>query len=389
MSQSASPRPTACLALADGTVFYGNGFGATGQTVAELCFNTAMTGYQEIMTDPSYAGQIVTFTFPHIGNVGVTPDDDETADPVAAGMVVKWDPTAPSNWRATAPLTDWLTRRGRIAIGGVDTRRLTRAIRQQGVPHVTLAHDPEGNFDIAALVAAARAFPGLEGVDLARDVTCAQSYRWDEMRWSWPEGYLRQTEARHRVVAVDYGAKRNILRCLASAGCEVTVLPATATAEDVLAHAPDGVFLSNGPGDPAATGDYAVPMIREVMDRDLPVFGICLGHQMLALALGAQTIKMNHGHHGANHPVKDLETGKVEITSMNHGFAVDGQSLPAGVTETHVSLFDGSNCGIRVAGRPVYSVQYHPEASPGPQDSYYLFERFAADMAARKAARAG
>jgi carbamoyl-phosphate synthase small subunit len=389
MSQSPSSRPTACLALADGTVFYGRGFGATGQTVAELCFNTAMTGYQEIMTDPSYAGQVVTFTFPHIGNVGVTPEDDETADPVAAGMVVKWDPTAPSNWRAAGTLTDWLARRGRIAIGGVDTRRLTRAIRQQGAPHVALAHDPDGNFDIAALVEAARAFPGLEGRDLARDVTCAQSYRWDEMRWRWPEGYRPQDEARHRVVAVDYGAKRNILRCLASAGCEVTVLPATATAEEVLAHDPDGVFLSNGPGDPAATGDYAVPMIREVLERDLPVFGICLGHQMLALALGARTVKMNHGHHGANHPVKDLETGKVEITSMNHGFAVDGQTLPEGVAETHVSLFDGSNCGIRVAGRPVYSVQYHPEASPGPQDSYYLFERFVADMAARKAEPAG
>ncbi|RBI86960.1 carbamoyl phosphate synthase small subunit [Rhodosalinus halophilus] len=376
--------PTACLALADGTVFYGRGFGATGQTVAELCFNTAMTGYQEIMTDPSYAGQIVTFTFPHIGNVGVNPEDDETAEPVAAGMVVKWDPTEPSNWRAAEPLGDWLGKRGRIAIGGVDTRRLTRAIRQQGAPHVALSHDPEGRFDLEALVTAARAFPGLEGLDLARDVTCAQSYRWDEMRWAWPAGYARQTEARHRVVAVDYGAKRNILRCLASAGCEVTVLPATATAEEVLAHEPDGVFLSNGPGDPAATGEYAVPMIRSVLERDLPVFGICLGHQMLALALGAKTVKMNHGHHGANHPVKDLETGKVEITSMNHGFAVDAQTLPAGVSETHVSLFDGSNCGIRMEGRPVYSVQYHPEASPGPQDSYYLFERFAADMAARK-----
>ncbi|MFP4326997.1 MAG: glutamine-hydrolyzing carbamoyl-phosphate synthase small subunit [Paracoccaceae bacterium] len=383
MAQTRPDRPTACLALADGTVFYGRGFGATGETVAELCFNTAMTGYQEIMTDPSYAGQVVTFTFPHIGNVGVNPDDDETAEPVAAGMVVKWDPTTPSNWRAAEPLTDWLARRGRIAIGGVDTRRLTRAIRQQGAPHVALAHDPEGRFDLDALVARARAFPGLEGLDLARDVTCAQSYRWDEMRWAWPAGYTRQTEAKHRVVAVDYGAKRNILRCLASAGCEVTVLPATATAEEVLAHDPDGVFLSNGPGDPAATGAYAVPMIRDVLKRDLPVFGICLGHQMLALALGARTIKMNHGHHGANHPVKDLETGKVEITSMNHGFAVDAQSLPDDVLETHVSLFDGSNCGIRLRDRPVYSVQHHPEASPGPQDSYYLFERFAADMASR------
>ncbi len=381
-------KPTACLALADGTIFYGRGFGATGETVAELCFNTAMTGYQEIMTDPSYAGQIVTFTFPHIGNVGVNADDDETAQPVAAGMVVKWDPTAPSNWRATEDLVSWLQKRGRICIGGLDTRRLTRAIRQQGAPHVALAHNPDGKFDIEAMVAKARAWSGLVGLDLARDVTCAQSYRWDEMRWAWPEGYTRQSAPLHKVVAIDYGAKRNILRCLASAGCDVTVLPATATAEDVLALNPDGVFLSNGPGDPAATGKYAVPMIRDVLKADLPVFGICLGHQMLALALGAQTIKMNHGHHGANHPVKDNETGKVEITSMNHGFAVDSQTLPAGVIETHSSLFDGSNCGIRMQDRPVFSVQHHPEASPGPQDSFYLFERFAASMAARKSAGA-
>ena len=387
MAHPAPSKPTACLALADGTLFYGMGFGATGQTVAELCFNTAMTGYQEIMTDPSYAGQVVTFTFPHIGNVGVNPDDDETAEPVAEGMVVKWDPTTPSNWRAAEELKDWLTRRGRIAIGGVDTRRLTRAIRQQGAPHVALAHDPEGNFDIAALVASARAFAGLEGMDLAKEVTCAQSYRWDEMRWAWPEGYARQEDPQHKVVAIDYGAKRNILRCLASAGCDVTVLPATASSAEVLAHKPDGVFLSNGPGDPAATGEYAVPMIREILDgTDLPVFGICLGHQMLALALGGETVKMNHGHHGANHPVKDMETGKVEITSMNHGFAVDAQTLPEGVVETHRSLFDGSNCGIRMANRPVYSVQHHPEASPGPQDSFYLFERFASAMSARKAA---
>ncbi|MBK5932521.1 carbamoyl-phosphate synthase small subunit [Rhodovulum imhoffii] len=376
-------RPTACLALADGTLFYGHGFGATGETVAELCFNTAMTGYQEIMTDPSYAGQVVTFTFPHVGNVGVTPEDDEAADPVAAGMVVKWDPTAPSNWRAADHLASWLNRRGRIGIGGLDTRRLTRTIRQQGAPHVALAHDPEGNFDIEALVAKARAFPGLVGLDLAKDVTCAQSYRWDEMRWAWPDGYARRAAPGHKVVAIDYGAKRNILRCLSSAGCDVTVLPATAKAEDVLALTPDGVFLSNGPGDPEATGKYAVPMIRGILETDLPVFGICLGHQMLALALGARTVKMNHGHHGANHPVKDLETGKVEITSMNHGFAVDSQTLPEGVRETHVSLFDGSNCGLRVEGRPVFSVQYHPEASPGPQDSFYLFERFSEAMAAR------
>jgi carbamoyl-phosphate synthase small subunit len=380
----AKPKPTACLALADGTIFYGKGFGTTGQRIAELCFNTAMTGYQEIMTDPSYAGQIVTFTFPHIGNVGVNPEDDETADPVAEGLVVKWDPTEPSNWRAAGELGDWLARTGRIGIGGIDTRRLTRAIRQQGAPHVALAHDPEGRFDIEALISAARGFPGLVGLDLAKDVTCAQSYRWDEMRWAWPDGYMPQTNPKYRVVAVDYGAKRNILRCLASAGCDVTVLPATATADDILALNPDGLFLSNGPGDPAATGAYAVPMIRGVLDAsDIPVFGICLGHQMLALALGARTVKMNHGHHGANHPVKDIETGKVEITSMNHGFTVDSQTLPAGVKETHVSLFDGSNCGIRMSDRPVFSVQYHPEASPGPMDSYYLFERFAEAMAAR------
>ncbi|MDA5558060.1 glutamine-hydrolyzing carbamoyl-phosphate synthase small subunit [Shimia sp. MMG029] len=375
--------PTACLALADGTLFYGRGFGATGETVAELCFNTAMTGYQEIMTDPSYAGQIVTFTFPHIGNTGVTPEDDETGDPVAEGMVVKWDPTAPSNWRSVDTLSNWLAARGRIAIGGIDTRRLTRAIRQQGAPHVALAHDPDGNFDTEELVAKARAFSGLEGLDLAKEVTCAQSYRWDEMRWAWPDGYPTQTAPKHKVVAVDFGAKRNILRCLASVGCDVTVLPATATAEEVLAHNPDGVFLSNGPGDPAATGEYAVPMIQEVLKADIPVFGICLGHQMLALAIGAKTVKMNHGHHGANHPVKDHDTGKVEITSMNHGFAVDAQTLPEGVVESHVSLFDGSNCGIRLADRPVFSVQHHPEASPGPQDSFYLFENFAAAMAAR------
>ena len=381
------PRATACLVLADGTILYGRGFGAEGETVAELCFNTAMTGYQEIMTDPSYAGQVVTFTFPHIGNVGVNPEDDEAADPVAAGMVVRWDPTEPSNWRASGLLTDWLKARGRIGIGGVDTRRLTRAIRQLGAPHVALAHNPEGQFDIEALLAKARGFSGLEGLDLAREVTCAQSYRWDEMRWAWPDGYTRRDGPGHKVVALDYGAKRNILRCLASTGCDVTVLPATATADEVLAHGPDGLFLSNGPGDPAATGVYAVPMIRDILDRtDLPVFGICLGHQMLALALGARTVKMNHGHHGANHPVKDLETGKVEITSMNHGFTVDSQTLPAGVVETHVSLFDGSNCGIRMADRPVFSVQYHPEASPGPQDSAYLFDRFSAAMEARRRA---
>lgn len=372
-------QPTAVIVLADGQVFYGKGFGAEGTAIAELCFNTAMTGYQEIMTDPSYAGQVVTFTFPHIGNVGVNPEDDETADPVAEGIVVKWDPTEPSNYRASEDLSTWMKRRGRVGVGGIDTRRLTRAIRMQGAPHVAMQYAADGRFDLDELLAKAKNFAGLEGLDLAKDVTCAQSYHWNETRWAWPDGYAKRTGG-HKVVALDFGAKRNILRCLSSAGCDVTVMPATATAEEVLAHNPAGVFLSNGPGDPAATGEYAVPAIKAILDANIPVFGICLGHQMLALALGAKTLKMNHGHHGANHPVKEHETGKVEITSMNHGFAVDSQSLPDGVEETHVSLFDGSNCGIQLKGRPVFSVQYHPEASPGPQDSYYLFERFAAAM---------
>lgn len=379
-------KPTACLALADGTVFYGMGFGAPGEVVAELVFNTAMTGYQEIMTDPSYASQVVTFTFPHIGNTGVTPEDNEAPDPVASGIVVRWDPTEPSNWRSTSELTDWMARRGRIGIGGVDTRRLTRAIRQQGAPHVVLAHDPDGNFDIEAMIARARDWQGLVGLDLARGVSCAQSYRWDQGSWEWGAGFgTAPGDKPFKVVALDYGAKRNILRSLVAHGADVTVLPATATAEEVMAHEPEGVFLSNGPGDPAATGEYAVPMIKDLLGRDMPIFGICLGHQMLALALGAKTVKMGHGHHGANHPVRDVETGKVEITSMNHGFAVDSQSLPVGVIETHVSLFDGSNCGIRMQDKPVFSVQHHPEASPGPQDSLYLFKRFTDSMRARRA----
>ena len=374
---------TACLVLDDGTIFFGKGFGAEGESAAEICFNTSMTGYQEIMTDPSYAGQIVTFTFPHIGNVGTTSEDDEAGTIFAEGMVVKWDPTESSNWRSQSQLSDWLRAQGKIAIGGIDTRRLTRAIRQHGAPHALLAHAADGIFDTDALLTKARAFKGLEGLDLAKEVTCKQSYHWDELRWDWSKGYTARTVKQHKVIAIDYGAKRNILRSLASVGCDIVVLPATATAEEVLAHKPDGVFLSNGPGDPAATGKYAVPMIGEILKAELPVFGICLGHQMLALALGATTVKMNHGHHGANHPVKDQETGKVEITSMNHGFAVDAQSLPDGVIETHVSLFDGSNCGIRLKDHPVYSVQYHPEASPGPQDSHYLFEKFANLMSAR------
>ena len=379
-------RLTARLALADGTVLRGRGFGAEGARAGELCFNTAMTGYQEILTDPSYAGQIVTFTFPHVGNVGANPQDDEAGQAAALGAVVRDDPTAPSNWRATGAFGDWMIARGLIGVGGVDTRRLTRLIRTRGMPHAVIAHARDGVFDEAALVAQARAFAGLVGADLARDVTTAQGYDWTEGAWVWPEGYARHSAPVRRVVAVDYGAKRNILRLLTDAGCAVMVVPASVTAAQVKALNPDGLFLSNGPGDPAATAAYAAPMIREIIETtDIAVFGICLGHQMLGLALGASTVKMNHGHHGANHPVKDLETGRVEITSMNHGFAVDAQTLPAGVVETHVSLFDGSNCGLRLNGRPVFSVQYHPEASPGPQDSGYLFQRFVAAMAPRAA----
>ena len=376
---------TACLALSDGTLFWGRGFGAEGVVSGELCFNTAMTGYQEIMTDPSYAGQIVTFTFPHIGNVGANAEDEEGPTPHALGMVVRMDPTLPSNWRSVSTLSDWLKKNNRVAIGGVDTRRLTRLIRQKGMPHAAIGYAETG-VDAEALVAKAKAFAGLEGLDLAKDVTAAQSYPWRERRWAWPGGFAEEAAPRKKVVAVDFGAKRNILRSLTEAGAEVIVLPATATAEEVLAQQPDGVFLSNGPGDPAATGEYAVPMIKGVLAAEIPIFGICLGHQMLALALGGRTVKMNHGHHGANHPVKEIATGKVEITSMNHGFAVDSQSLPASVEETHVSLFDGSNCGLKLKGKPVFSVQHHPEASPGPQDSFYLFDRFLASMDQRESA---
>jgi len=379
-----SKKPTACLALADGTLFYGSGFGAIGETVAELCFNTSMTGYQEILTDPSYASQIITFTFPHIGNVGANGEDAETQQPAAEGLIVKWDPTQPSNWRSLEHLSIWLKKYNLLAMGGVDTRRLTRTIRMLGAPHVALAHNSSGVFDTAELIKKAKSFSGLEGLDLAKRVTCQQTYKWDEMRWAWPQGFTRQNQARHRVVAIDYGAKRNILRCLASAGCEVTVLPASSSVDEILAHKPEGIFLSNGPGDPAATGRYAVPVIEQLLkNTDLPIFGICLGHQMLALALGAKTIKMSHGHHGANHPVKEHSSGKVEITSMNHGFAVDAQTLPDGVEETHISLFDGSNCGIKMSDRPVFSVQHHPEASPGPQDSFYLFDQFVTTMSKR------
>ena len=373
-------RATAVLVLADGSVVRGAGLGATGQACGEVCFNTAMTGYQEILTDPSYAGQIITFTFPHIGNVGTNIEDMETSNLAASsgvrGCVVRANITDPSNYRATQALDAWLRQRGIIGIAGVDTRALTTLIRDRGMQNAVIAHDPSGAFDMPALKHDADAWPGIEGMDLARNVTCGQSYQWDETIWRWPQGYGQQTRPSAHVVAVDYGLKRNILRCLATTGCRVTVVPATTTAEEILGREPDGIFLSNGPGDPAATGEYAVPELKKLVDSGKPIFGICLGHQLLGLALGARTRKMHQGHHGANHPVMDHTTGKVEITSMNHGFAVDRDSLPAGVAETHVSLFDGSNCGIRLQDRPVFSVQYHPEGSPGPQDSHYLFVRF-------------
>ncbi len=367
---------TAVLALADGTLFWGRGVGAFGRAVGEVCFNTSQTGYQEIMTDPSYAGQIIAFTFPHIGNVGANPEDIETTTPAARGCVISADITEPSNWRNAQHFDAWLKSHNLVGMCGVDTRRLTRRIRDGGAPSGVIAHASDGRFDTAALVAEAAAWPGLEGMDLAREVSCRQTYSWDQTRWQFGRGFGRQVEPRFHVVAIDYGAKRNILRCLADHGCRVTVVPATATTDDVMRHRPDGVFLANGPGDPAATGEYAVPVIRDILDSGLPLFGICLGHQMLALALGGRTAKMARGHRGANHPVKDLSTGKVEITSQNHGFCVLPESLPAEVEVTHVSLFDGSNEGFRLKDRPVFSVQYHPEASPGPQDSHYLFKRF-------------
>jgi carbamoyl-phosphate synthase small subunit len=376
---------TAALVLADGSIFWGRGFGAQATTVAEICFNTSMTGYQEVLTDPSYAGQTICFTFPHIGNVGANAEDIEAITPAARGLIVKQDLTEPANYRATRHLDDWLKSHGVPGIAGIDTRALTVRIRDGGAPNGVLAHPADGRFDIPALVAQAKAWPGLEGMDLAKEVSTRQSYAWDETEWAWGQGYGHQTSPKYKVVAVDYGAKRNILRCLAAAGCAVTVVPATATAEDILAHKPDGVFLSNGPGDPAATGEYAVPAIQGVLETGLPVFGICLGHQLLALALGARTYKLDLGHRGANQPVKELATGKVEITSQNHGFAVDDASLPEGVTVTHRSLFDGSNEGIASNTRPAFSVQYHPEASPGPTDSHHLFRRFVGMIETHKA----
>jgi carbamoyl-phosphate synthase small subunit len=374
------PKPTALLILADGTVLEGFGFGAAGHAVGEVCFNTAMTGYEEILTDPSYAGQIITFTFPHIGNVGANDEDVETvnlaATPGARGVILHSAITAPSNYRATRRLDQWLKSRGVIGLGGIDTRALTAFIREQGMPNAVIAHEPSGRFDLAALKREAKAWPGIVGMDLVPMVTTGQRFTWRETPWQWGEGYGELPEpAQFHVVAVDYGIKRNILRQLAGNSCKVTVVPAQTSAADILALQPDGIFLSNGPGDPAATGAYAVPVIRTLIEKK-PVFGICLGHQMLGIAVGAKTVKMHQGHHGANHPVKDLATGKVEITSMNHGFAVDGATLPETAVETHVSLFDGSNCGIALKDRPVFSVQYHPEASPGPRDSHGLFKRF-------------
>ena len=381
-------KSTAVLVLADGTAIEGHGLGAEGNAVGEVCFNTAMTGYQEILTDPSYAGQIITFTFPHIGNVGTNEEDIETSNLAASsglrGCILKADITAPSNYRASRHLDQWLKSRDIIAIAGVDTRAVTNRIRNLGMFNAVIAHDPAGKFDLAALTRQAAQWPGLEGMDLVPEVSAAQRYDWDETTWRLGEGYGRLDTPRHHVVAVDYGLKRNILRCLASQGCRVTVVPARTPAEDILSLQPDGIFLSNGPGDPAATGHYAVPEIRKLVDSGKPVFGICLGHQMLALALGATTAKMHQGHHGANHPVKDVTTDKVEITSMNHGFTVDGGTLPEGVEETHVSLFDGSNCGLRLKGKPVFGVQYHPEASPGPRDSRYLFARFVGMMEGKR-----
>ncbi len=386
-------KPTALLALADGTILEGSGAGAVGSAVGELCFNTAMTGYEEILTDPSYCAQIITFTFPHIGIVGTNDDDLEAIDAAVPtgvrGAVFHAPLTAPSNHRNTRPLETWLAARGIVAITGVDTRALTALIRERGMPNAVIAHDPSGAFDRDALVAEAGRWPGIDGMDLVPDVTSAARFDWDQTAWSPAEGFGRQRAPRFKVVAVDYGIKRNILRLLAEAGCAVTVVPATASAADILALAPDGVFLSNGPGDPEETARYASPTIRDIIARDVPTFGICLGHQLMALALGGRTVKMHQGHHGANHPVKDERTGRVEIVSMNHGFAVDPATLPPDAVQTHVSLFDGTNCGLSLAGRPVFSVQYHPEASPGPHDSHALFGAFVALMAEAKLARAG
>ncbi|WP_067732748.1 glutamine-hydrolyzing carbamoyl-phosphate synthase small subunit [Novosphingobium naphthalenivorans] len=380
-----APQPenaTGVLVLSDGSVIWGRGFGAVGEAVGEVCFNTSMTGYQEIMTDPSYAGQIVTFTFPHIGNVGVNEEDLESKVEGAVGCIVREDVTPASNFRSHGEFGDWLAGKGKIGLAGVDTRALTRRIRLSGAPNAVIAHDPAGAFDIPALLRKAQEWPGLEGMDLAKIVTRRAQEDWEGSTWTLGKGYGRSPrDARPHVIAIDYGAKDNIFRNLVKAGARVTVVPAETPLEKILELAPDGVFLSNGPGDPAATGAYAVPVIQGLLERDVPIFGICLGHQMLGLAAGAKTAKMFQGHRGANHPVKRLEDGVVEITSMNHGFAVDNTTLPDSVEQTHVSLFDGSNCGIAIKGKRAFGVQYHPEASPGPQDSFYLFEKFVGMLA--------
>jgi carbamoyl-phosphate synthase small subunit len=375
------------VVFADGRVVWGKGFGVEGEAVGELCFNTAMTGYQEVMTDPSYAKQVIAFTFPHIGNVGANDEDVEAGEAHALGCLVREVVTEPSNYRANQGFADWMAKWGRIGIAGVDTRALTRLVRTEGPPNIAIAHRSDGQFDLDRLQKLAADWPGLEGMDLAKEVSRLQVERWTGGKWNWGQGYEvesplpgREGEKRPHVVAVDYGSKRNIFRNLSEAGARVTVVPATASFDEIMAHEPDGFFLSNGPGDPAATGEYAVPVIKQMLETKKPLFGICLGHQMLALAVGGKTSKMFQGHRGANHPVKRLADGQVEITSMNHGFAVEREGMPGHVRETHVSLFDGSNCGIELTDRPAFSVQYHPEASPGPQDSYYLFEKFVGAM---------
>ena len=373
-------KKNAVLIFSNKDYLIGCGIGKTGVTTGEICFNTAITGYQEILTDPSYSGQIINFTFPHIGNVGTNPEDVEALNPHALGAIVRQDVTDPSNFRSTQHFDAWMKANGRIGVSGVDTRALTRLIRVAGAPNAVIAHSASGDFDVPALLARAKAWAGLEGMDLAKDVTTLQTYGWDQGLWKLGSGYAEPAKGSKKVVAIDYGIKHNILRNLVDVGCDVTIVSATATFEEIMAHAPDGLFLSNGPGDPAATGVYAVPVIKQWLETKKPLFGICLGHQMLGLAVGAKTEKMHQGHRGANHPVKRLSDGAVEITSMNHGFAVDADTLPANAKATHISLFDGSNCGFELADQPAFSVQYHPEASPGPQDSHYLFEKFAGMM---------
>ena len=390
MSDLSSTKPpqnaTAVIVLSDGSVFWGKGLGAQKEAVGEICFNTSITGYQEIMTDPSYAGQIITFTFPHIGNTGTNNEDIESITPAARGLIVREDITEPSSWRANKHFNEWLENHNLVGVCGIDTRALTRHIRDNGAPKGVIAHNKDGKFDLEKLYKKAQKWPGLEGLDLAKEVTCAKSYKWDESSWSITKGYGKQKNPTCKVVAIDFGAKHNILRCLAAAGCDVTVVPASTSAKKIMSYKPDGIFLSNGPGDPAATGVYAVPVIQELLEKDIPIFGICLGHQILGLALGAKTRKMHLGHRGANHPIKDLKTEKVEITSQNHGFEVIADTLPESAEQSHVSLFDGSNEGITIKDKPVFSVQYHPEASPGPQDSHYLFERFVENIKKAKEA---